>query len=335
MVFTPKILLVTSTRSNNPRIDTTPSSPSSFGDLPHHTFEVDLGDSAKTKTTMEAWGVVCEVNWQYGTMDMTRNISTGTWQTSRHSFRDPFVNQFSWLSVMDIAATWRSPLRDAFGGIGAAIAASATTESKVCPRWSGCTPGQPLPGSKRTLNFTTFASNYLYLSASLENFIFNLDLCQGCLGARDYDVTVQAASGILAYRVTYIPGLLIFALFAIAVAASIPLGMLLYSRDSVVLRTGRVLDPLRLVFDCAEALKDADSLGEVGNWSREKLRKVTDKLMVGYHTVHEDSGSRVGLSLESSWIERDSAIRRETGNEASRHLLDSTDEDDDGDTTQL
>jgi hypothetical protein len=334
VVFTPSILLVTATRSSNPRIDTKSSSPSFFGDLPHYSFEVDFGDSAETKTKMEAWGVVCEVNWQYGTMDMTRNGSTGTWSTSRHSFEDPFVNPFSWLSLMEISRAWRSPLPDAFGGIGGAIAASAASESKVCGRWSGCLPGERLPGSKRTLNFTTFASNYLYLLASLDNFISNLDLCQGCIGARDHDVTVQAVFENLTYRITYIPGLLIFTLFAIAVAASIPLGMLLCSRDSVVLRTGRVLDPLRLVFDCAEALKDVDSLGAVGHWSRRKLRKVADKLMVGCHMVHEDCRSRVRLSLESSWIGQDGTIWRETGDEASQHLLESIGEGD-VDTPQL
>jgi hypothetical protein len=295
---------------------------------------VDFGDSAKTKTKMEAWGIVCEVNWQLGTMYMTRNQSTGTWPTSRHSFEKPFVNPFSWLSLMEIPLTWRSPLPGAFGGIGGAIAASAASESKACPGRGNCTPGQRLPGSKRTLNFTTFASNYLYLSASLDNFIFNLDLCPRCIGARDHDVTVQAAFENLAYRITYIPGLLIFALFTIAAAASIPLGMLLHSRDSVVLRTGRALDPLRLVFDCAEALKNADSLGAVGNWSRERLGKMADKLMVGYHMVHEDYRSRVGLSLESSWIGQDSTIWQETGDEASHHLLDSIDGGD-ADSPQL
>lgn len=327
VVFTPKVLLFTMTRSDNPRIDTKGSSPSTFGDLPHYSFEVDFGDSTKTKPAMEAWGVVCEANMQFGTVEMNRNRSSGAWPTSRHSFGEPFVNIFSWLPLIEIPRGWRSPRQDIFGGVGA-IGASAATESKVCPGWSGCMPGESLSGSKRTMNFTTFASNYLYLSASLDNFISNLDLCQGCLGARDHDVTVQAAFENLVYRITYIPALLIFSLFSIAVAAGIPLGMLLYSRDSVVLRTGRVLDPLRLALDCAEALKDVDTLSTVGHWGREKLAKLADRLMVGYHVVHEDSGSRVGLSLESHWVGQESAVPREAGDEASQHLLESIDGDD-------
>jgi hypothetical protein len=150
VVLTPKVLLVTATLSDNPRKDSVGSSPSSFGDLPHYTFDANFGHSTQTKTMMEAWGVVCEMSWQFGTMDMTKNRSTGTWSHSRLSFEDPFVNQFSWLSVMDLPYNYHSPLPNTFGGIGGAIAASATTESKPCrPNYGSCIPGYYEPGSKR------------------------------------------------------------------------------------------------------------------------------------------------------------------------------------------
>jgi len=323
VVLTPKVLLVTATHRNNPRKDSTRSSPSSFGDLLHYTFDVDFGDPAKAKITMEAWGIVCEINWQSGTMDMTRNRSTGIWSHSRLSFDDPTVNPFSWLSLSELLFSYHSPLPDTFSGMGGAIAASATTESKPCRT---CGPGIPEPGSKRTLNFTTFALNYLYTAASLDNFIFNLDLCNGCIGKRDHDITVQAAFEDLVYRITYIPGILVFALLAIAATASIPLGMMLCSRDSFVLRTGRVLDPLRMAFDCAEALKGVDSLCAVSHWTRRKLERVGDRLIVGYHMALGEDEPRVKLSLEGDGTVRDSRVWEGTGDEASQHLLESFDE---------
>ena len=181
-------------------------------------------------------------------MDMTRNRSTGTWSHFRLSFGNPFVNPFSLLSVIEPPYNYHSPLPNTFGGIGGAIAASTTAESKPCrPNYSSYTPGYYEPGSKRTLNFTTFALNYLYASAGLENFIFNLDLCSRCIG-RDHDIIVQALLENLVYRITYIPGILVLAFLAIVAAASIPLGTMLYWRGSFMLKTGRVLDPLRMAF---------------------------------------------------------------------------------------
>jgi hypothetical protein len=323
--FTPKILLATATQSGNPQVDTSRSSPSSFGDLPHSTFETDFGGASKQNTTMEAWGIVCEVNWQMGTLDMTRNRILDTWSFSRLSFSDPFVNPFSWLPLIftEIAPTWRPPSNNIpFGGIGAALGASSATESKAC---GGFTPGT---GCKRTLNFTTFAHNYLYLSASLENYIFNLDLCHGCPNPEDRDVVVRAVTEILAYRVTYIPGILIFALVAVATASAIPLAMLLHAGDTMALRKWRMLGPLRLVFDCAEAFGKEDSLGAVEDLGPGKLRALAEKMAVGYHVVDEGSGSRVALRLESTSYRRGGAMQRESGDDASQYLLELIDGDD-------
>ncbi len=95
-----------------------------------------------------------------------------------------------------------------------------------------------------------------------------------------------------------------------------------------MLRTRRILDPLRLVFDCAEALQKADSLVAVGGLGPGKLRTLAEKLTMGYHVVDENCGSQLALRLESMWPGRGRAILRESGDEASQHLLESVDGDD-------
>ena len=89
----------------------------------------------------------------------------------------------------------------------------------------------------------------------------------------------------------------------------------------MVVRKWRVLDPLRLVFDCAEAFGKEDSLGEVEGLGLGKLRALADKMTVEYHMVDEGSGSRVALRLESM------SYRRGGGDDTSQHLLESIDGD--------
>jgi hypothetical protein len=98
------------------------------------------------------------------------------------------------------------------------------------------------------------------VSASLENFIFNVDRCAECT------ISAMADFKGVVYRITFIPGILLGALLAAAAATCIPLGLLLNSRKELSFRTGRVVDPLQLVVDCADALGNAELLRVTGPW---------------------------------------------------------------------
>jgi hypothetical protein len=169
IVNAPKVLLATTTRLNNPDQPPMNSSPSSFGDLPHHRFELQFPNSSIT-ATMEAWGIVCGLHYQFGTMNLERSHSSPKWSHSNLAFPPPDPESdpwpFTWLTSRQPPENYHAPVE--FPGPGAAIAGSAR-ELKPS-RY----PERP---PKAPLNFTRFALNYLYVSAILEDFIFNVDRC--------------------------------------------------------------------------------------------------------------------------------------------------------------
>jgi hypothetical protein len=106
------------------------------------------------------------------------------------------------------------------------------------------------------------------------------------------------------YRITFIPGILLGALLAAAAATCIPLGLLLYLQKEVSFRTGRVVNPLRLVVDCADALGNAELLHRTGSWGKRKLRKWADRLIVTYDVVSGKGGLRIRLRVDGDGISK-------------------------------
>lgn len=211
----PQVLLATATRSDNPlKPPSTISSPSTFGPLHHHTFNMSFPNSSNTP--MEAWGVVCQTGYQFGTQHMSRNSSTGQWMYSNPSFPDPPIsNPISWIAVLEIPPYYHAPA-SRIGGLGAALAYSAYYEEASCPE-NWCPIGWDGDLTLNPVNFTLFAYNFLYATASYEFYLHNVARLNGALGSM---VNVTAVFEDLAYGIMFVPGLLIYALWVgVAVCA--------------------------------------------------------------------------------------------------------------------
>jgi hypothetical protein len=358
VMYTTKVLLVTATRRANKFM--TPhngSSPSEFGNLPHISFDPGFGSKTPdcpdpfehgcpdgkpvdpqpdSGGEMEAWGVVCQIHFQFGTVDMAR-LSTSIWSVSRASFPDPPVWYYSWLPTLEpqLSQFYHNPV-SFLGGAGTALAASATYESNPC---TNCCFNCWNPHSRPVVNFTTFAQNYLYADASLLSNILNYDMCPTCRHDNSSDVVVHAGvddCAVIVYRITYISGLLVLALVVFAAAAAIPLGMMMCSLDMVALRQWRVVDALRMVVDVVQALGPTMER-ERGDWSKAKLGKWADAVMLGYRVVQGQTGDWIELNVEENEGRNEDTGRRwrdderehgERGDGASQHLLDVLDEND-------
>lgn len=359
VIYSTKVLLVTATRSANKFM--TPhngSSPSEFGNLPHISFDPGFGSKSPECDLdpdgrycpdryppnelpggggeMEAWGIVCKINFQFGTIDMARP-STSIWSVSRASFPDPPVWYYSWLPTLEpqLSQYYHNPI-SFLGGAGTALAASVIYESNPC---TTCCGNCWNPNSRPVVNFTAFAQNYLYADASLLNNILNFDMCPTCRHDNSKDIIVHAGAddcAVIVYRITYISGLLVLGLVVFAAAAAIPLGMMMCSLEMVALRQWRVVDALRMVVDVAQALGPTME-GDRGDWSKAKLGKWANAVMLGYHVVQGQTGDRLELIVAERQGRNGDTGRRwrddeheheEGGDGASQHLLDVLDEND-------
>ncbi|KAH8679734.1 hypothetical protein BGZ60DRAFT_400571 [Tricladium varicosporioides] len=256
---------------------------SDYGNIPHNNFKTTWNNS--TKSTLEVWGIACNIKRRLGSTSLTR--SGTSWTQSDINITNPATQVQSLLYSFQARYEYHAP-GATLSGMGSPFAASALTI--------------PDPvNSNMYLNWTLYAQNMLYASSSLQNTVFNLVLSNS--SNTSPEVAAQASSSDLVYRMTYIPGILILALVAMIVAGAIVLGLTIYSRESWALRTGRILDPVRLVMDCVVAFKASHDVAEAGRWSASDVRHLAKELKIGYSADasgfnHGDGMLRRGTTLQ-------------------------------------
>jgi hypothetical protein len=218
VLLAPQVLLATATRSDNPhKPPSTISSPSTFGPLPHHIFNMSFPNAPDTP--MEAWGLVCQTGYQFGTLHMSRNSSTGQWMYSNLFFPDPSISYpVSWIALFEPPPYYHAPA-SRIGGLGAALANSAYYGEASCPE-NWCPNGWNVGPPANPVNFTLFAYNFLYATASLEFYLHNVARLPE---ASELTVNVTVSFEDLVYGIVVVRGLLICALWAAVAACAVGL----------------------------------------------------------------------------------------------------------------
>lgn len=264
---------------------------SDYGNIPHNNFKTTWTNS--TKSTLEVWGIACNIHRRLGSTTLTR--SGNSWTQTNDGIVDQPTQISSLLSSFQTRYSYHAP-GATLSGMGAAFANSALTVRDTSNN------------TKMYLNWTQYAQNMLYASASLQNTVLNLALSNS--SNTSPEVTAQAAASDLVYRMTYVPGILILALVAMIVAGTIVLGLSIYSRESWALRTGRILEPVRLVMDCVVAFKASHDVAEAGRWSATDVRHLARDLKIGY------SADASGFSHGDGMLRRGTTLQRQGYNGA-------------------
>lgn len=262
-----------------------PSSPSTFGSIPHYTFNTTYANS--TKSTMEVWGIICTLRQRLGSLTLARNTSStsASWSRSAISISSVEKTVSPILYSFQCRYGYHGPAAT-LSGIGGALALSAYNTD-----------------SNRTLNFLTYAQNFLYATASLQNTVINLALSNASVSSPS--TLVQADLQGLFYRISYVPGILFLALVAMTAAGVIVAGLTIYSRGSFAMRAGRILNPARLTFDCVDALRDYADVREAGAWSSRQVKEVARawkvRYIIGMEAVGDERGGiKEGIRLRRS-----------------------------------
>jgi hypothetical protein len=99
---------------------------------------------------------------------------------------------------------------------------------------------------------------------------------------------------VLKYRMTYVPGILLFGVLTLTMCAAIVLGMTVASWSSVAFRPMRVVDGPRFVVDFAEAVKGNEGLADAAVGSRRILEKWADSIRLRYVVITPDEGKERG-----------------------------------------
>jgi hypothetical protein len=261
-----------------------PSSPSAFGNIPHYIFDTTYANS--TKSTMEVWGIICTLHQRLGSLTLARNTSSTSASWSRTAISISSVEKpvSPTLYSFQCRYGYHGPAAT-LSGIGGALALSAyNTDSNM------------------TLNFLTYAQNFLCATASLQNTVINLALSNASVSSPS--ILVQADLQTLFYRISYVPGILILALVAMMVAGGIVAGLTIYSRGRFAMRTGRILDPVRLAFDCVDALRDCADVREAGAWSSRQVQEAATAWKVRYIIGREAEGYERGGMKEGIRLRR-------------------------------
>lgn len=204
-------------------------------------------------STVTTYSLYCSLLRQEGLVNYTHTAGQ-TWDSSGSRFQPS-----------------KSPQRSFIGDWQVVLNYHAMTETGtipgIAPAISGglaCAVGDGQLAACPSINFSTFASNFVLASGRAQSILFNVAAMNSSRDQPEYFYNVTGVITQQSYHITYVPALLLASLLSITVAASTTVGMIVYARyikgDSM--RTLHEATILRLVVDSgAGTLQDTASLG--------------------------------------------------------------------------
>ncbi|KAF1998166.1 hypothetical protein P154DRAFT_524268 [Amniculicola lignicola CBS 123094] len=145
-----------------------------------------------------------------------------------------------------------------------------------------------------------YVNNLLNASITLEQKIYNLRMQQ--LEEQSEETPIYEVSGwepVLAYRIVYIPGLLLGGLISLTLATAIVAGLQISSWKSIAHQRDRVMDGLRFVTDFATAMRKEENLADVGLWDEKQLERWGSRTKFRYVAQGDKSLSLKKVNVES------------------------------------
>lgn len=260
-----------------------PSIPSAFGDLQPRMQDYNklalssasLNSNMTTPNLTVTWyGIACDLHRSHGFANLTRSLArVQDWIPTFSQFTDPEVNTSSLLYPMTKAVfPYQSPT-GWISGIGTALGNKAARRSAATS----------LNGTIKPPDMEAYANAFVYASGAVEASMLNSESASYSWHLPQPErYPITGMERVLKYRMTYVPGILLFGLLAMTLCAAIVLGMTVASWSSVAFRSMRVVDGPRFVVDFAEAVKADDGLADAAVGDRRTLEKWTDGIRLRY-----------------------------------------------------
>ncbi|KAI0017050.1 hypothetical protein F4780DRAFT_756992 [Xylariomycetidae sp. FL0641] len=258
---------------------------SPYGAMDFKAFNLSASGFKGANSISSAWGMNCSVYRESGTHQLTRQSDLSWTITSSKWAGDKKVVPLM-LVDWQAALNFHSPSSQ-IPGLGGAFYPSSTNMTL------GVT------------DYKAYAESFLYANGAMENAMYeikNADLSKKATQsaeddgaqASDTQFQVPCTKTELAYRITYVPVILLVGLLALLLAALVPLLLILRNFGVPSLRSWREVNTLRLVMDSLAVPTSESTVRYIHGASNGELLTVGGDVKVRY--VHPPSTP--GMMLE-------------------------------------
>ncbi|KAK1248583.1 hypothetical protein MKX08_006803 [Trichoderma sp. CBMAI-0020] len=245
------------------------SVPTQYGEIEPAVLNITTIDSLVTTYSLH-----CSLLRQEGVINYKR--STGqTWELSGSQFQPSKSPQRSFIGDWQVVLNYHAM-------------AEAGTIPGIAPAISGglaCVVDDGQLVMCPSINFSTFASNFVVASGRAQSILFNVAAMDSSRDRPEYFYNVTGAVTQQFYHITYVPALLLASLLSLTIAASTAVGMIVYARwiQGDGMNTLREVTPLRLVVDSgAGTLQDTASMTRLADLSDSQLQEVAKEVYIMY-----------------------------------------------------
>jgi hypothetical protein len=255
------------------------------------------GTRTTTTNTMYSWGLNCTISRQNGRHNLTRRLnSTWTRSASIYSQQNEPPRFFN-LKYWELQTSFQRPW-SLIPGLGPAITSTAGdgTNHTSCQTASIDTTRGSLCGCPT--DFETAALNALYAIGEAERITAEVAMWP-VPGNNTY--AVKATANTILYRMTYVPLILLLALFSAILASAVPLGFLVFNwhHNSKSLNMWRDVDVVRLVADSLEGLRSDENVPNLHRMNNAALAGWAADCKVRYRRIVDDDGVSISLDRKN------------------------------------
>ncbi|KAI9696180.1 MAG: hypothetical protein M1820_008248 [Bogoriella megaspora] len=241
-----------------------------FGDVVPTRLDSGLGNA----------GILCTILRQAGFLKYTRS-STRAWNIASSFFHEENKVTRSFVSDWQSILSYQAP-GSLIAGFGPALAQSAGSMIDL----TGLT-------TNNSVDWNAYALNYLYASGEIQRMTYEV---AGKNSTPDNLYVVDASVSLNAYRITYIPLILIVGLLSLLGAGTIVCAIVIPSRNLTKSGAHRDLDTLRLLVDSIVGLQEsAPTMASTGEMSGAELEKWAKGFRVGYLETTEGDETAIRL----------------------------------------
>jgi hypothetical protein len=261
---------------------------SAFGDLQPYKQDYSRVSNApyeKRDQTISWYGIACNLTRSHGSVNLTRaSDRVRDWTVSSSMFTNASEDSPTPMTSFHRALfPYQSPF-GSLSGFGTALGVYVQL-------------GKGIAGAP---NMTAYAHAFVQASGAIETSLLNSAVSNNSMVHLTVSYTLAGVETVLKYRMTYVPGILVFGLIGLTLCAATVLGLTATAWDSMALRSMRLVDGLRFVVDLAEAMRADENLADASAWSRPRLERWTDGIRLRYvvnATSDESEGESQHIKL--------------------------------------